>query len=165
MENKKLGTILVIFGLIFLALLVYFTVNLNEQQDSMACNPTEGCVTVDKQLSWTHVGFGFFGFMLALGFYILFFNKTDEKILQKLEDDKDQKISEKKFEWILDALDPQEKSVMKAVKEQDGITQNTLRLRTDLSKAKLSYVLQELEKRNLIKREEKGKTMQVFLKI
>ncbi|MFB6226649.1 MAG: helix-turn-helix transcriptional regulator [Candidatus Paceibacteria bacterium] len=165
MENKKLGTILVIFGLIFLALLIYFTVNLNAQQDSLNCNPSQGCVTVDKKLSWTHVGFGFFGFMLALGFYILFFNKTEEKILKKLEDDKNNQVSEKKFEWILNALDSQEKSVMKAVKEQDGITQNTLRLRTDLSKAKLCYVLQELEKRNLIKREEKGKTMQVFLKV
>ncbi|MAH03202.1 transcriptional regulator, partial [Candidatus Pacearchaeota archaeon] len=47
----------------------------------------------------------------------------------------------------------------------DGITQNILRLRTDMSKAKLSYVLQELEKRNLIKRVKKGKTLEVFLKI
>lgn len=57
------------------------------------------------------------------------------------------------------------KKVMKAIKDHDGITQSTLRLRLDLSKAKLSYVLQELEKRNLIKRIKKGKTLQVFLKI
>ena len=63
------------------------------------------------------------------------------------------------------ALDSYEKKVMKAVKEHDGITQNILRLRTDMSKAKLSYVLQELEKRSLIKRIKKGKTLQVFLRI
>ena len=54
---------------------------------------------------------------------------------------------------------------MKAIKEQDGITQNTLRLRVDMSKAKLSYVLQELEKRNLIKRIQKGKTLAIYLKV
>ena len=63
------------------------------------------------------------------------------------------------------ALDPHEKKVMKSIKEHEGITQSTLRLRTDMSKAKLSYVLQELEKRNLIKRIKKGKTLQVFLRI
>ena len=85
--------------------------------------------------------------------------------MKKLEDEKNKKIGDEKFDWILKALDDYEKKVLKAVKEQDGITQNTLRLRTNMSKAKLSYVLQELEKRNLIKRIEKGKTLEVWLKI
>ena len=65
---------------------------------------------------------------------------------------------------ILKGLDNYEKKVMNAVKEQEGITQNTLRIRTDMSKAKLSYVLQDLEKRGLIKRIKKGKTLAVFFK-
>ena len=52
---------------------------------------------------------------------------------------------------------------MSAVKEQDGITQTTLRFRTDLSKAKISQILTDFEKKNLIKREEKGKTYAVYL--
>ena len=70
-----------------------------------------------------------------------------------------------KFEIIMKALDPFEQKVVKAISEQDGITQNTLRLRLDMSKAKLSYVLQELEKRGIIKRIEKGKTLAIYLKI
>ena len=54
---------------------------------------------------------------------------------------------------------------MQIVKEQDGITQNTLKLRANMSKAKLSYILQELERRGLVKRIRKGKTLEVHLKI
>jgi uncharacterized membrane protein len=34
-----------------------------------------------------------------------------------------------------------------------------------MSKAKLSYVLQDLEKRNIIKRVEKGKTLALYLRV
>ena len=66
---------------------------------------------------------------------------------------------------LLKALDSYEQKVIRAIKEQDGITQNTLRLRVDMSKAKLSYVLQELEKRKIIKRIKKKKTLAIYLKI
>ena len=66
---------------------------------------------------------------------------------------------------MLKGLDQDERKVIKAVKEQDGITQQTLRLRNDLHKSKLSIILDGLEKKELIVRKEKGKTKQVFLKI
>ncbi len=165
MENKKLGILIVVISLIFFIFLIYFNIKLLDKSSKSECNPTEECKTIESMFTVTHAGFGFFGFMLALGFYLLFFNKTEERILKRLEDDKNKKINDEKFEIILKALDDYEKKVLRAVKEQDGITQNTLRLRTNMSKAKLSYVLQELEKRNLIKRVQKGKTLAVFLKI
>ena len=85
--------------------------------------------------------------------------------MSRLEEEKNSKISEERFSIILKALDSHEKKVMKFIKEQDGITQSTLRLRTDMSKAKLSYVLTELERRGLIKREKKGKSLAIYLKI
>ena len=139
--------------------------DLSMQLNELGCNVNERCVEVENKVSITNMAFGFFGFMFALGIYILLFNKSEERILRRLEEEKDRKIGDEKFNIILMALDPYEKKVMKAVKEHDGITQSTLRLRLDLSKAKLSYVLQELEKRNLIKRIKKGKTLQIFLRI
>lgn len=165
MENKKLGILFIVLSLMFGVLLIYFSIGLSKKSTELGCNPSEECKNIEDVLSATHIGFGFFGFMLALGFYLLFFNKTEQAILKRLEDDKNKKISDEKFNIILKALDSYEQKVLKAVKEQDGITQNTLRLRVDMSKAKLSYVLQELEKRNLIKRVPKGKTLEVFLKI
>ncbi len=165
MENKKLGVIFIIISLVFLIFLIYFNSSLSARADAFGCNVSEGCIEIEKTISITHIGFGFFGFMFALGFYVLFFSKSEERILKRLEEHKNERTEEEKFNLILKALDPYEKKVLKAIKEQDGITQNTLRLRTDMSKAKLSYVLQELEKRNLIKRNPKGKTLEVFLKI
>ena len=158
MEKKKLGILLIILSLIFLFFIFYFNLNFSGKSIELGCNMNEGCESVQDLLNITNIGFGLFGFMFALGFYILFFNKTEEMLIKRLDEDE-------KFKIILKALDNYEKKVLKAVKEQNGITQNTLKLRTDMSKAKLSYVLQELEKRNLIKRSPKGKTLQVFLKI
>ena len=73
------------------------------------------------------------------------------------------KIEEDKFELMLKAMDDNEKKVLKAIKEQSGITQSTLKYRTDLSKAKVSQILTDFEKKHLIKREEKGKTYAVYL--
>jgi len=165
MENKKLGIILIIISIVILILFITYTSQINQQANEIGCFPKENCKTIERTLSLTHVSMGVFSFLFALGFYLLFFNKTEERILKRLEEEKNKKIEEEKFSIILKALDEYEKNVLRKIKEQDGITQNTLRLRTNMSKAKLSYVLQELEKRNLIKRIPKGKTLEIYLKI
>ncbi|MEK6873003.1 MAG: MarR family transcriptional regulator [Nanoarchaeota archaeon] len=165
MENKKLGVLLVIISLVFGFFMIYYSLNMNKKSVALGCNLPEGCENIKEVLSITHIGFGFFGFMLALGFYLLFFNKTEERILKRLEEQKNAQIEEERFSIILKALDDYEKRVLYLIREQDGITQNTLRLRTNLSKAKLSYVLQELEKRGLVKRTPKGKTLEIHLSV
>lgn len=165
MENKKLGVMLIIISLLVGGILFYYNNRLAEQSRELGCFPNENCLVLEKGLSVTHFAIGIFSFILALGFYLLFFNKTEKAILKKLEDEKNNKIEDSKFSIIMKALDPFEKEVVKAVREQPGITQNTLRLRSNMSKAKLSYVLQELERRGLIKRVKKGKTLAVYLRI
>ncbi|MBI2630107.1 winged helix-turn-helix transcriptional regulator [Candidatus Pacearchaeota archaeon] len=165
MENKKLGIVLIAISLIVGGFFIYFINLLSKQALETGCLNNSGCFAIERGLSISHAAIGVFSFMLALGFYLLFFNKTEKAILKKLEDEKNKKIEDSKLEYILKALDPYEKKVIIAAKEQEGITQNTLRLRTDMSKAKLSYVLQELERRGIIKRIPKGKTLAVYLKI
>ena len=165
MENKKLGILLVIMSIVFGFFIIYYNSAMEGQSDQLGCNLNDGCQEVSSAISMSHIGFGFFGFMLALGFYMLFFNKTEQNILRRLDEEKNKQIEEEKFSIIMRALDDYEKRVFAIVKEQDGITQNTLRLRSDLSKAKLSYVLQELERRNLIKRIPRGKTLEVHLRV
>src|SRR3989338_5629922 len=156
MENKKLGIILIIISLIVGGTFIYYTNTLSKQSQELGCFNQPNCLALERGLSISHIAIGIFSFILALGFYLLFFNKTEKAILKKLEEEKNNKIEDSKFSIIMKALDPFEKEVVKAVREQPGITQNTLRLRANMSKAKLSYVLQELERRGLIKRIKKG---------
>jgi uncharacterized membrane protein len=101
----------------------------------------------------------------SLGTYLIFFEKSQKEILSVLRKQRKAALGEEKFRILLKGLDADERKVVKAVKEQDGITQQTLRLRTDLHKSKLSIVLDGLEKKALVKRVAKGKTKQVYLKI
>ena len=165
MENKKLGMFLVILSLIIGGVFIYFITNLSEQSRELGCRDNKDCFAIEKNLSISHIAIGIFSFMLALGFYLLFFNKTEKAIMKRLEMEKELKVEEMKFKILMKALDPFEQKVIEAVREQEGITQNTLRLRTNMSKSKLSIVLKELERRGLIKRIEKGKTLSIFLRI
>ena len=63
---------------------------------------------------------------------------------------------------VMKVLTDDEKKIMEAVQKEQGITQSTLRFKTDFSKAKLSELLTSLERRNLIKKQLDGKTNKVF---
>lgn len=165
MENKKLGILLIVISLIVGGMFFYYSAQLIKEGNNIGCFPKEDCLRIEKSLGLSHLAVGVFSFILALGFYLLFFNKTEKAILDKLEVEKNKKIEDIKFDILMRALDEYEKKVVKTVREQPGITQNTLRLRLDMSKAKLSYVLQELERRGIIKRIEKGKTLEIYLKV
>src|SRR3990167_4722205 len=138
MENKKLVIILIIISLVVGAMFIYFTLQLAEQSQELGCFDNKDCFAVERGLSISHIAIGIFSFILALGFYLLFFNKTEKAILKKLEEDKKKNIEDTKFHMVLKALDAYEQKVIKIVKENEGITQNTLRIKADMSKAKLS---------------------------
>jgi len=163
MENKKLGFVILSISILASILAFGFMGVLGRQTTAMQCYPTSECQRVESLLGLSHVAAGLISFIAALGVYLLFFSTSEEAILKRLEEEKSMKIEQNKFELILKAMDDNEKKVLKAIKEQDGITQSTLKYRTDLSKAKVSQILTDFEKKNLVKREIKGKTYAVYL--
>ncbi len=165
MENKKLGILLIIISIFILILFTSYVSQISKQSIEAGCFPNQDCKTIEKMLSLSHISMGVFSFLLALGFYLLFFNKTEKAILERLEKEKELKVEDMKFKILMKALDPFEQKVIESIKEQEGITQNTLKLRANMSKSKLSFVLKELERRGLIKRIEKGKTFSIYLRI
>jgi len=67
------------------------------------------------------------------------------------------------LEIIKRALSEDEKLVLDEIKKAGEITQDSLRFRLEWSKAKLSRILTNLDKLNLIQRERLGKTYKVFI--
>lgn len=163
MENKKLGFVILSISVLASILVLGFMNVLGRQTTQLQCYPTTECQRVESLLGLSHISVGLISFIGALGVYLLFFSTSEEAILRRLEEEKNMKVEGDKFDLILKSMDENEKKVIKAIKEQDGITQSTLRYRTDLSKAKISQILTDFEKKHLVKREEKGKTYSVYL--
>ncbi len=67
------------------------------------------------------------------------------------------------LEIIKRALSDDEKAVLDEIRRAGEITQDSLRFRLEWSKAKLSRILTNMDKMNLIQRERVGKTYNVFL--
>ncbi|MEK6949130.1 MAG: MarR family transcriptional regulator [Nanoarchaeota archaeon] len=185
METKKLGFLVMGISILFGFVMFSYMGQLNAQGQQMLCNPTQECRQVNSMLGWSHAVVGFLSFIFSLGFYLLFFNKNEKELLKDANlieknninnnynanynnFEKNNETSEKmnsidKFSLLLRPLDDNERKVLTSIKEQEGITQSTLRFRANLSKSKISQILTDFEKKNLIERKAKGKTYQVFL--
>jgi hypothetical protein len=164
MDNKKLGMVVLVISIILLGVFIVLIQSLNTSAKALGCFPHTGCQKIETSLSVVHFAFGIFGFLFALGVYLIFFTTGEMAIVNRLEKDTSRKLDEEKFSILLKGLDSFEKNVLTVVREQEGITQNTLRLRVDMSKAKLSQVLSTLENKDLIVRKSSGKTNAVYLK-
>jgi uncharacterized membrane protein len=109
--------------------------------------------------------------IIILGVYLVFFDKTQQmlatqglEISAALKEAKVQEKAKDEFGAYLAAFNPDEQKVIKAVREQDGIEQSTLRYRTGITKSSLSLLLQSLEGREVISRKPAGKTNKVYLR-
>lgn len=181
MESKKLGFLILGMSIVLGFVMFSFINKLGVQGQQLNCNPTQECQQINSVLGVSHIAIGLLSFIFALGFYLLFFNKDEREILEKygfdnkntLNNTDNNEINNKnfneniktddKFSLLLRPLGENERKVLTAIKEQEGITQSTLRYRADLSKAKVSQILADFEKKKLIERKAKGKTYSVFL--
>lgn len=175
MDNKKLGVALIIAALIIVGIFFYIKSETErliviQMQTTGSCYQGNVC-SHERANTTTYIGIGLASFIAALGFYLLLFEKghkilmeNQEKITTALQKENREKIQEEKFKALLTGLDEDEKKIITAVREQEGIQQSTLKYRTGLSKTKLSMVLKGLEAKNLITKEESGKTNKIHLK-
>lgn len=166
MDNRKLGVILLGISIVFIIAIVIFKIQIGNLVDALMIATGGNCISegvcIHEQSDLPmYIGIAIVFATLALGIYLFFFEKSQKKIVERLEETK----KDEQFEILLRGLDDYEKKAIREIKKQDGIMQNTLRIRTDMSKSKLSLVLSELERKGLIKRIPSGKTNKIHLKI
>lgn len=173
MDNKKLGMILIGVGILLAVIVLVIKLQGDDVVQEVVDN-TGSCYLADgtclhdeanAKMVYYIIGWFFSAIMIALGIFLIFFEKSQKEIVSTLENTKKIQVEGERFDILLKGLNEEEKKVIKAVKDQDGITQQTLRLRTDLHKSKLSIVLDGLEKKGLVSRKLKGKTKEVFMKV
>src|SRR3989338_10653086 len=175
-KNRILGLTLICVAIIFLVAVIIFKLQINNLTNSLMEESGGTCISEGKCLHEqsdlpVYVGVAIVFINLALGIYLLIFEKTKEKsekiqkeIIYTLKETRKKQDYDEKFDFLLKALNDDEKNIMKALKEQDGIEQATLRIRTNMSKTKLSIVLSELEKKGLVKKVPEGKKNRIYLK-
>lgn len=96
-----------------------------------------------------------FSFLLSMFFGVGFFIWTRPKGAEGQ--------LEKNLAVLERALSEDEIALLHIIKENEGVTQDSLRFRTGFSKSKVSALLLGLEKSGIIARQELGRTYRVYL--
>lgn len=164
METKKVGAIIIILTLILGGFIFYLVGLLEGASVQEGCVEDRQCREIQESISYSHLGIGILSAVFALGVYLLVFSKGEMEVLRRVEETRREKDREELFSLILQFLEPAERQVLSVVRKEPGITQSTLAMRADLSRAKTSQILQELEARDVVERRPKGKTYEIHLK-
>lgn len=100
----------------------------------------------------------FLAFISGFGAWLLIKGeKATQDIREKQPETKDE------MEILKKALSDDEKLIISEIQKAGEITQDSLRFRLNWSKAKVSAILLQLDRMNLIQRERQGKTYKVFI--
>ena len=177
MNQKQIGTILIAVG-VLLSVFVFImkaredaSINLVIEERN-SCYLDDGtCLHEDRNLVPFIIGWAVSAALVLFGVYLVFVDKTEQvlaehqvKVSSALEAATKRENESSKFDAFLSGFGEDEQKVIKAVKEQEGILQSTLRFRTGISKSSLSLILKSLEGKNIVSRKVSGKTNQVFLR-
>ena len=172
MNQRLIGILLIVLGV---AVMV-FTVLAKQQADEHArsmmvdagtCFTPEGVCLHEQSNKVFLFGWVPSVALLILGAYLLFFDRSYALLVEQQRSFKEELEAARRkdeFSAFLAGFTPEEQSIIKAVRDQEGIKQSTLRLRVGMSKAMLSIMLDSLEKRDVVAKRKAGKTNQVFLR-
>lgn len=175
MNQKHIGIILLIVS-ILLASFVYL-VKLDSEKFADEYMDKEGTCFLDdgtclhkEKLPLFIFGWAVSGSLFLFGIYLTFIDKTQKfmaehqiKVSSALETAMKQEREKDEFKAYLAGFDDEEQNILKAIKDQEGIKQSTLRYKTGISKTSLSLILKQLEQKGIISRKPSGKTKQVYL--
>jgi len=172
MRNRYVGIIVVGISLLIGFLVWLFNKSLSDiVNDSCSHGPT--CPMWGSIRFETNVGLGLMVFVILVGLYLVFFAKDDPQIVKEVhrevkivkEQVKSKKLDKAHFQKVLDTLDPEARLVLEKVIENNGsIFQSQLAQDLNLTKVKITRILDRLEGKGHIERKRRGMTNVVILK-
>ncbi len=162
MNSKQLGIVLTVISVVVLVSLIIFIRQFDKhltQACVEACGTAEGSVCTatacpynqGKGLLWVPIGASILIAMIGGIGLFLAFSKSEKIIRQK--------------EYDISRLSEDEKKAFRCIKEsKDGIYQSELVQKLDLSKVKVTRILDGLEQQGIIERKRRGMTNIIVLK-
>ena len=177
MNTKTIGYALIMIGLAISLLLVGIKLSHDAHirvyvMETGSCFLDDGtCLHATNEIYYFIAGW-IMGFsLILLGIFMILsyenyrrVDKENREVLSEIRKVREEESVNKSFESFLKGFSDDEKKVLRIIREQQGIKQNTLRLKAELSKTGLSLMLQSLEGRGIIEKKSEGKTNRVFLK-
>jgi len=172
MRNRYVGMIVVGIALLIGFLVWLFNKALSDIVDA-DCSHGPTCPMWGSINFQTNVGLGLMIFIVLVGLYLIFFAKDEPSIVKEVhrettivkEQVKPKKLDKGHFKDILDKLDGDDKKVLGFVIDSEGsVFQSELVSKTNLSKVKVTRILDRLEGKGLIERKRRGMTNVVILK-
>ena len=177
MNQKQIGVLLIVAGLILAGIVFSIKYTEDKYTDMLikerggSCFLADGTCLHDINTLPYIAGWVFSTTMVLIGIYLMVFDRIQQKLTEQNQMISDALIESRniekdksEFNAFMAGFSEAEQNVLKAIKEQDGIQQSTLRYRTGMSKTALSLMLGSLEEKGIITRKISGKTNQVFLR-
>jgi len=162
MQNKKIGFVIIALTVLVSLFLLSYIGKTRDNEEQSGCAKTE-CSGFLMTLSSANIGLGLLFGLLSLGIYLVFFSRGEQALLDYIEKERTNIGREEKLRIIGLLLNQNEKIVFDAILENEGITQQMIRIKTNLSKSTVSEILSTFEKKHLVNRVNKGKTYAIFL--
>jgi len=164
MKNRIVGTIIIIIA-ILIGLIIYLFNRALTEIVSSSCTHGPSCPMWGSIEFQTNISLIILIFVLGIGIYLFF--KQEETILKikKIKNKNEKLIKKEDYQNILSQLKNEEKNIFQIiVNEGGGIFQSDLVEKSNLSKVKVSRILDKLEAKNLIERKRRGMTNFVVIK-
>ncbi|MDP2672561.1 MAG: MarR family transcriptional regulator [Nanoarchaeota archaeon] len=160
MENKYVGSLLIIISILIVIIIFLFN-SVVKEIDASSCSMERAICPMYKATNkQTFLSLGIVGLLIIVGF-ILIFSKPQEKIIIKTKTI--EKKSAKK-EINTQDLKPEEKKILELIQKNKAIFQAEVIEKTKYGKAKVTRILDRLEGKGFVERKRRGMTNVVVLR-
>ncbi|UCD02652.1 MAG: MarR family transcriptional regulator [Candidatus Aenigmatarchaeota archaeon] len=163
MRNRNVGFLIVAISALIGFIIYSFNRALTEIV-SASCSHGESCPMWGTLNFQTNVSMAAMIFVAFIGVYLIVFGE-EKPVSQSRSSGTVVKPKKKDYSQILADLDEEGRKVLNAIIDEDGtIFQSQLVEKTELSKVKMTRILDRLEGKGLVERKRRGMTNVVILK-